>query len=271
MRRRVREISVERRSALLRVPRRRAAAARRAKTRRPARPFTLSSQLHQRSASAFSRQYVIPLSRYIVVRGSEVLVRFGALSNASVEPGQPDVAMGNERADAEFTRTLGTTGQVASSRRVGRPCQILRRTSHRSRGSRDAPPRVFLAGRVTARCSSPVLGVVPGEEDVTVPAGVLDRAEALRELSPREVAAVPAPPTPGVTFARRGLLPSQRDGDNYRYLPAAGRLVAARSRLAHCADAAPCVGHPRLLGRSCDERLQRSNWSARSREMLTRR
>jgi len=36
-----------------------------------------------------------------------------------------------------------------------------------------------------------VLGVVPGEEDVTVPAGVLDRAEALRELSPREVAAVP--------------------------------------------------------------------------------
>src|SRR5438445_6416323 len=62
----------------------------------------------------------------IVVRGSEVLVRFGALSNASVEPGQPDVAMGNERADAEFTRTLGTTGQVASSRRIGRPCQILR-------------------------------------------------------------------------------------------------------------------------------------------------
>ena len=71
-----------------------------------------------------------------------------------------------------------------------------------------------------------MLGVVPGEEDVTVPAGVLDRAEALRELSPREVAAVPAPPTPGVAFARRGLLPSQRDGDNYQYLPAAGRLVA---------------------------------------------
>jgi len=47
---------------------------------------------------------------------------------------------------------------------------------------------------------------------------------------------------------------SQRDGDNYQYLPAAGRLVAARS---HCADAAPCVGDPRLLGRSCDERMPR--------------
>ena len=91
-----------------------------------------------------------------------------------------------------------------------------------------------------------VLGVVPGEEDVTVAAGVLDRAEALRELSPREVAAVPAPPTPSVAFARRGRLPNQPDGDNYRYLPASGRLVAARSRLAHCADA-PCVGDPRYL------------------------
>ena len=54
-------------------------------------------------------------------------------------------------------------------------------------------------------------------------------------------------------------------------LPAAGRLVAARSRLAHCADAAPCVGDPRLLGRSCDERMPCEKRSARSREMLTRR
>ena len=45
-------------------------------------------------------------SRYIVVRGSEVLVRFGVLSDASLEPGEPDVIMGNERADAEFTPTL---------------------------------------------------------------------------------------------------------------------------------------------------------------------
>jgi hypothetical protein len=56
-------------------------------------------------------------------------------------------------------------------------------------------------------------------------------------------------------------------------LPAAGRLVAARSRLAHCADAAPapCVGDPRLLGRSCDERMPCERRSSRSREMLTRR
>ena len=57
-------------------------------------------------------KYVILLSRYIVVRGREVLVRFGALSNASVEPGQPDVAMSKERAGAEFTRTLGSWGRL---------------------------------------------------------------------------------------------------------------------------------------------------------------
>ena len=54
------------------------------------------------SASAFSSQTLMPISRYIVVAVVEVLLGLSRLSRAPVELAETEVAVGDEGAHAEF-------------------------------------------------------------------------------------------------------------------------------------------------------------------------
>ena len=70
----------------------------------------------------------------------------------------------------------GPAGKPLGMGRVGR--------GEHGRARRDAllgQAVVHVGGRQQAEADVMVLGVVPGEEDVAVGSGVLDRAEALRE------------------------------------------------------------------------------------------
>ena len=70
-------------------------------------------------------------------------------------------------------------GEAFGVRGVGR--------GEHGRARRDAlvgVAMVHVVGRQQAEAAVPVLGVVPGEERVAVGAGIVDRAEALREVRP---------------------------------------------------------------------------------------
>jgi hypothetical protein len=52
-----------------------------------------------------------------------VLQRLLTLARAPVELAEAEVAVGDERAHADFISRLWTTRPVTSSRRAGRPCR----------------------------------------------------------------------------------------------------------------------------------------------------